>query len=142
MEFPDRGESNALAPLPPTDTLAQASFTPARPIGVTRPTPRPKPPRRHGDAQAVIGDALRIPMLWCDLSPCIGRFTRPDALGERDLRRRAFAAGWRYDALGRFACPSCVQHNPGFWPTRAPVPVSRGRLPARPDGTWHPSSVP
>jgi hypothetical protein len=65
-------------------------------------------------ARAVIGDALRIPVVWCQFGACIGRFTDADALGESDVRSRAMAAGWRQDALGRLACPECVQHDPTF----------------------------
>ena len=64
--------------------------------------------------RAIIGDATRVPILWCELGACISRYTSQDAVGERDLRARAFAAGWRYDGAGRLVCPSCVQHDPGF----------------------------
>ena len=63
---------------------------------------------------AVIGDEIRIPTLWCEFGRCIERYTHAEALGERDLRGRAFAAGWRYDALGRLACPACVTGDPAF----------------------------
>ena len=78
---------------------------------------RPQPVR------AVIGDAMRIPFIWCEFGSCDATYTHPDALGERDLRDRALAAGWRYDALGRRACPSCAQHDPTFWTARQPAPV-------------------
>jgi hypothetical protein len=81
--------------------------------------------RHHRAARAIIGDAIRIPILWCQFGSCIARYTHRDALGERDLRLRALAAGWRYDALGRLACPGCVQHDPSFWMTRPPVPAYR-----------------
>jgi hypothetical protein len=81
--------------------------------------------------RAVIGDEIRIPIMWCDFGSCIARYTHSSALGERDLRARALAAGWRYDALGRLACPDCAQHDPAFWPTRPPVPVT---------GRWHRAS--
>jgi hypothetical protein len=68
--------------------------------------------------RAVIGDELRQPALWCDFSPCLARFTDPAALGDGDLRARAYAAGWRNDALGRLACPDSQQHDPSFWATR------------------------
>jgi hypothetical protein len=70
---------------------------------------------------AIIGDELRIPALWCQFGSCAAQYTHPDALGERDVRQRALAAGWRYDALNRVACPSCAQHDAGFWPRRAPA---------------------
>ena len=36
------------------------------------------------------------------------------ATGEADNRARALAAGWREDALGRIACPACLQSSPEF----------------------------
>jgi hypothetical protein len=74
--------------------------------------------------RAVIGDEMRIPFIWCEFGACDATYTHPEALGERDLRARALAAGWRYDALGRRACPGCAQHNPTFWPPRPPAPVA------------------
>ena len=74
---------------------------------------------------AIIGNELRIPILWCDFGSCVERFTHPDALGERDLRHRALTAGWRYDLLGRLACPSCLQRDATFWVVRPPAPVRR-----------------
>jgi hypothetical protein len=71
---------------------------------------------------AVIGNALRIPAVWCQLGSCISRFTDAAALGESDVRSRALAAGWREDAVGRLACPDCVQHEPAFWVSCPPVP--------------------
>lgn len=88
-------------------------------------SPVPPAGRHHRTTRAVIGDAIRIPILWCQFGSCISRYTHRDALGERDLRVRALAAGWRYDALGRLACPGCVQNDPFFWMTRPPVPVYR-----------------
>lgn len=70
---------------------------------------------------AVIGDELRIPAVWCDFGACIDRYSHPDALGLADVRARAVAAGWRQDALGRFACPRCVQGNAAF---RATMPLA------------------
>ncbi len=64
--------------------------------------------------RAAIGDAVRTPVLWCESGNCIARYTFQEALGERDLRARALAAGWRYDALGNLACPNCAQHGPAF----------------------------
>ncbi len=64
--------------------------------------------------RAIIGDQLRTPSLWCEFGSCIARYSSDDALGEGDLRARALAAGWRYDALGRLACPRCARHDPSF----------------------------
>jgi hypothetical protein len=76
-------------------------------------------------ARAVIGDQLRIPIMWCELGPCIAWYSDPAALGEADTRARAIAAGWRVDALGRLACPSCQQTDPFFWTARRVVPWDR-----------------
>jgi hypothetical protein len=78
--------------------------------------------------RAVIGDEIRIPFIWCEFGTCDATYIHPDALGERDLRDRALAAGWRYDALGRRACPSCAQHDPTFWAARPPVAVDWRRV--------------
>lgn len=94
--------------------------------------PAPAPIGRPSAVRAVIGDELRIPVLWCEFGCCIARYTDPLALGERDLRLRALAVGWRYDALWRLACPWCVQRDPSFWPVRPPATVSQ-RLPAPSD---------
>jgi hypothetical protein len=74
---------------------------------------------------AIIGNELRIPILWCDFGRCVERYTHPDALGERDLRDRALTAGWRYDLLGRLACPSCLQRDATFWVVHPPAPGRR-----------------
>ena len=76
----------------------------------------------HGPAEppagpmvrAVIGDQLRIPVMWCEMGSCISWHTDPAALGEADLRARAIGAGWRIDAFGRLACPRCQQTDPNF----------------------------
>ena len=70
---------------------------------------------------AVIGDEIRIPTLWCEFGRCIERYTHAAASGERDLRGRALAAGWRYDALGRLGCPACVAGDPGFLASAPPA---------------------
>jgi hypothetical protein len=67
--------------------------------------------------RAVIGDELRLPVMWCELGACISRYYDPAALGEADARARAIAAGWRVDALGRLACPRCQQSDGRFWAT-------------------------
>ncbi|HYB47474.1 MAG TPA: hypothetical protein VED20_08980 [Streptosporangiaceae bacterium] len=75
--------------------------------------------------RAVIGDQLRVPVMWCEMGSCISWYTHPAALGEADTRARAIAAGWRIDALGRLACPQCQQADPGFWATCPVVPWDR-----------------
>lgn len=134
------------APVPP-----QPQFTPRpQPRFTPRQTPPPQPTARRPvrghvrPERPVIGDELRIPIMWCEFGTCIERYTHVDALGEQDLRYRALVAGWRYDLLGRLACPSCVQHDETFWITRPPVPAQRyRRLPAcrRKDGREKPATV-
>jgi len=75
--------------------------------------------RAEMTGRAVIGDQLRMPIMWCEMGSCISWHADPAALGEADTRVRAIAAGWRIDALGRLACPRCQQTDPGFWATGA-----------------------
>ena len=81
--------------------------------------------RRWRPMRAIIGDEFRTPMLWCEFGSCIARYTSEDALGERDLRAQALSTGWRYDALGRLACPSCTRHDPSFRGDRPPAPAGQ-----------------
>ena len=82
-------------------------------------------------ARAVIGDELRIPIMWCELGSCVSQYADPAALGEADVRVRAINAGWRIDGLGRLACPSCQQTDAGFWATDPVVPWDRHTAMAR-----------
>jgi hypothetical protein len=68
---------------------------------------------------AVIGDKLRAPSVWCEFTPCISCHADATALGQADVRERAVAAGWRYDAFGRLACPACQQTDTRFRGTHA-----------------------
>ncbi|HYK30048.1 MAG TPA: hypothetical protein VEV61_18965 [Streptosporangiaceae bacterium] len=70
--------------------------------------------------RAVIGDELRKPMVWCELGGCVAWHADPAALGERDVRIRALAAGWRHDVFGRLICPKCLQRQ-AFWNARPVV---------------------
>jgi hypothetical protein len=75
-----------------------------------------------GDSvRAVIGDQLRIPIMWCEMDSCISWYPYPAALGEADVRARAISAGWRVDAVGLLVCPQCQQTAPGF---QSPRPVA------------------
>jgi hypothetical protein len=76
---------------------------------------------------APIGDALRMPIAWCEMDSCISHYEHPAALGEADIRARASTAGWRVDALGRLACPQCQRSGPWFWTTHPIVPWDRHR---------------
>jgi hypothetical protein len=102
---------------PPPGTAPQAARH-------ARHEPRRPVVRRNPSARAVIGDEIRIPIMWCQFGSCIARYTQRGALGERHLRALALAAGWRYDALGRLACPDCAQQDPTFWATRPPALVT------------------
>ena len=75
--------------------------------------------------RAVIGDQLRMPIMWCEMGSCISWYADPAALGEADTRARAIGAGWRIDALGQLACPRCQQSDPGFWASHPVVPCDR-----------------
>jgi hypothetical protein len=79
----------------------------------------------------VIGDELRIPIMWCEMGSCISWHADPAALGEADARVRAIKAGWRIDALGRLACPRCQQSDAGFWATHSVVAWDRYTAMAR-----------
>ena len=81
--------------------------------------------RAQVTGRAVIGDELRIPIMWCEMGICISRYCDPAALGEADVRARAIGAGWRVDALGRLACPRCQQTDGRFWATHPVRPHDR-----------------
>ena len=81
--------------------------------------------RAGATEQAVIGDQLRMPIMWCEMGSCIAWYSDPAALGEADTRARAIGVGWRIDALGRLACPRCQQTDPSFWASRPVVPWDR-----------------
>jgi len=129
----------ALPPLPPSPPRFLTRRRPAAP-GQAAPAAAPlvtddmitAPPvsrlpamRRWRPMRAIIGDEVRVPILWCEFGSCIARYTSREVIGERDLRARALAVGWRYDALGRLACPSCVRHDPSFRVSRLPAPASQ-----------------
>jgi hypothetical protein len=125
---PAAWKGSQLAPAPQGGPLAPRH---RRPTALRLPQPRAellieharRPGRPAG--RPVIGDQLRLPMVWCQMGSCIARHFDPQALGEADIRARAIAAGWRVDALGRLACPGCQQTSPHFWPTHAVVAWDR-----------------
>ena len=91
----------------------------ARPPGRSR-SARTGPPA-GAPMRAVIGDELRMPIMWCEMDSCISWHADRTALGEADVRARAIRAGWRIDALGRLACPQCQQTKVAFRATRPVV---------------------
>jgi hypothetical protein len=117
-------------PEAPVATAASARIaTPAVPAGPAAPA---APGGPAGAAErAVIGDQLRMPIMWCEMGSCISWHADPAALGEADTRARAIGAGWRIDALGRLACPRCQQTDPGYWAAGRVVPWDRSMAIAR-----------
>jgi hypothetical protein len=99
------------------------SAAPASPATSAAPASPAGPP--GASVRAVIGDQLRIPIMWCEMGCCISRFSDPAALGEGDARARAIGADWRIDALGRLACPRCQQTDRDFRASRPVVPWDR-----------------
>ena len=120
---------------PGRDRCPRQVAVPTRPAAPTAPAGR-----AGAAARAVIGDQLRMPIMWCEMGSCISWHADPAALGEADTRARAIAAGWRIDALGRLACPRCQQDDPRYWAARPVVPRDRytanaartARIPAAP----------
>jgi hypothetical protein len=113
---------------PRSEALAQADVRAEAPSAQAEADaqPRGRADVRAGAAERpVIGDQLRIPIMWCEMGSCISWYTDPAALGEADTRARAVGAGWRIDALGRLACPRCQQTDPCFWASRPVVPWDR-----------------
>ena len=103
----------------------------AQPEAAAEPVRAEAPEHATSSMRAVIGDELRIPIMWCEMGSCISWCTDPSALGEADARARAISAGWRIDALGRLACPRCQQTDPRFWATRQVVRWDRYTAVAR-----------
>ena len=145
---PSAGGARPQAPAGPvTPSATAATAAPARTAAPTvpaRPAARTTAAGPAGAAvRAVIGDQLRMPVMWCETGSCRSRHADPAALGEADARARAIAAGWRIDAVGRLACPRCQQSDPGSWaaspaaaPDRDMALASTAPMPAVPaDGT-------
>ncbi len=114
---PVRPEPVRAEPVRAEPAVRVEPLVPANALG-----PGSLPRHARATARAVIGDQLRIPIMWCEMGSCISWHTDPAALGEGDLRVRAIGVGWRIDAFGRLACPRCQQTDPGF---RASRPVVR-----------------
>ena len=85
----------------------------------------PRPPVRFDPlihpvaitGHSVIGNEIRTPVVWCDMTGCGAAFADPAALGEADNRARAVGAGWSMDALGRLVCLTCRERHaaPAWW---------------------------
>ena len=119
-------------PAPTAEPEAAAWPVPmAQPEAAAEPVRAEAPEHATSSMRAVIGDELRIPIMWCEMGSCISWCTDPSALGEADARARAISAGWRIDALGRLACPRCQQTDPRFWATRQVVRWDRYTAVAR-----------
>ena len=100
--------------------------------GQSLPAPR-FPAQAAGTVRAVIGDELRMPIMWCEMGSCISWCADPSALGEADARARAISVGWRVDALGPAGLPAMPADRSallGDQPGRPMGPV-HGRRPGR-----------
>lgn len=132
-------------PAPP-DKAAQRTAPAPHPQAPRSEAPRPQAPHpqaphvrpahaRPAHARpavgALIGDQLRMPIMWCEMGSCISWHADPAALGEGDMRARAIGAGWRIDAFGRLACPRCQQTDPAFRASRPVVVWDRYTAMAR-----------
>lgn len=84
---------------------------------VVAPAPADAPLCAGRPVRAVIGDQLRMPIMWCEMGSCISGRADSAALDEADARARAISADWRIDTWGRLACPRCQQTDPGFGAT-------------------------
>ena len=111
-ERPVQDPRAATSPRPVQDPRAARR---ERPAGANGRTPAAPPMR------PLIGDELRMPIMWCEMGYCISWHADPSALGEADNRARAIQAGWRIDALGRMTCPQCQQTTVAFRATRPVV---------------------
>jgi len=129
----DRPEpSGENRPEPVSDARpSDAQPSEAWPQSPARPDRRPAEPDLGPTVRAVIGDQLRMPVMWCEMGSCISWHADPAALGEGDIRARAISAGWRIDALGRLACPRCQQADPNFRACQPVVPWDRHAAMAR-----------
>jgi hypothetical protein len=117
-----QAEPGGPAPAEPGPIAGAAEPAPAEPIAGAAGPEAAEAGAAEPAVRAVIGDQLRMPIVWCEMGSCISWHADPASLGEGDARARALGAGWRIDAFGRLACPHCQQTNPGF---RASRPVVR-----------------
>jgi hypothetical protein len=126
---------------PPAPTIPAAAAVCPEPAVASPQPPHPQPPHpqparvqpahARPEVGALIGDQLRMPIMWCEMGSCISWHADPAALGEGDMRARAIGAGWRIDAFGRLACPCCQQTDPAFRASRPVVVWDRHTAMAR-----------
>lgn len=110
---------------PAFPAVPPASAVPEAPVIPAEAAPRAQVAHTAATVRAVIGDQLRMPIMWCELGSCISSLADPAALGEGDMRARAIDAGWRIDAFGRLSCPRCQRSDPNFRATHQPVSWDR-----------------
>jgi hypothetical protein len=110
----------------PTAARAYGDGGPGAPPMPAQAPKRPPALRYWRPLRGVLGDDVRTPMLWCEFGTCIARYADRHASSDRELRDRALTVGWRYDALGRLACPGCVRHDPAFLAYRPSAPTPQG----------------
>jgi hypothetical protein len=70
--------------------------------------------------RAVIGDQLRIPIMWCDMGSCISVHADPASLGEADARARAISVPGASRPTPRSGPPSRSCRGTGTWPSPGP----------------------
>src|SRR5215813_12301309 len=73
-------------PAVPSGTLPAAPSGTLPAVPGTVPAGDSRAPGPSTAERAVIGDQLRIPIVWCELAQCISHHTNPAALGEADIR--------------------------------------------------------
>ena len=124
---------DAGAAVPPSDGWSQ-------PDGDGDPRPEARAGTEAGAragavARAVIGDQLRMPVMWCQMGSCISWHADTAEHGEARTRARAIAAGWRIDALGRPACPGASRLSRRLdLPPGPAVEALHGQCQCRPGG--------
>ena len=107
---------------------AEPDYGPAEPdYRLTEPDYDPVEPQAGPAVRAVIGDELRIPVMWCEMGACISWHADPAALGEGDFARPRDRRGLAHRRLRPSGLPK--------------VPAGRPELPGLPPsrrvGPWH-----
>ena len=100
---------------------------PLPPLSPTRPAAPAAPAGPAGAAErAVIGDQLRMPVMWCEMGSCVSWHADPAALGEADARARAITGRLAHRRPRRAGLPQMPADRPpllGRPPGRAVGPV-------------------